>query len=52
MGIDRFHLVGSGTDVRLVHTGFLHGDDWDDYLAYFQNAWPNVLHLLQEHWPG
>ena len=38
------------TAVRLVHTGFLEGPDWDDYLAYFQAAWPGVLQRLSEHW--
>lgn len=39
-----------GTAVRLVHTGFLEGADWDDYMAYFEIAWPNVLDLLVQHW--
>lgn len=32
------------TKVRLVHTGFLEGPDWDDYIDYFENAWGIVLH--------
>ncbi|MCP4304119.1 MAG: SRPBCC domain-containing protein [bacterium] len=42
--------VPEATLVRLVHTGFLEGSDWDDYMAYFDNAWSHVLGLLQEHW--
>ena len=38
------------TAVRLVHTGFLEGPDWDDYMGYFDNAWGYVLGLLQDHW--
>ena len=40
----------TGTDVHLVHTGFGVGDDWDAYMAYFQNAWTYVLGLLAVHW--
>ena len=36
--------------VRLVHTGFLDGPDWDDYMAYFDRAWSHVLGLLSAHW--
>ncbi|MEN8238336.1 MAG: SRPBCC domain-containing protein [Actinomycetota bacterium] len=39
-----------GTHVRLVHTGFGTGDDWDAYMAYFREAWAYVLDLLTEHW--
>ena len=39
-----------GTAVKLTHTGFLEGPDWDDYLAYFEEAWPYVLDLLKAHW--
>lgn len=38
------------TRVRLVHTGFLEGPDWDAYLSYFEGAWTHVLKLLAEHW--
>lgn len=38
--------------VRLVHTGFLDGPDWDDYMAYFDRAWSYVLGLLSAHWSG
>ena len=41
-----------GTKVRLVHTGFLDGADWDDYLNYFDGAWGRVLGLLRDHWEG
>jgi uncharacterized protein YndB with AHSA1/START domain len=37
------------TLVRLVHTGFLEGPDWDDYMAYFGNAWDHVLGLQAVH---
>lgn len=40
----------SGTKVRLVHTGFLTGADWDDYMEYFDEAWGAVLGLLAAHW--
>ena len=39
----------SDTDVRLVHTGFLEGPDWDDYMAYFESAWGYVLDLQHQH---
>ena len=45
-----FTAVGAGTSVRLVHTGFLDGPDWDDYMSYFDNAWSYVLELLVNHW--
>ena len=45
-----FSAIDGGTAVRLVHTGFLDGPDWDDYMAYFDNAWAYVLGLLVEHW--
>jgi uncharacterized protein YndB with AHSA1/START domain len=38
------------TDVRLVHTGFGIGDNWDAYMAYFRHAWAYVLELLSDHW--
>jgi uncharacterized protein YndB with AHSA1/START domain len=37
------------TNVRLVHTGFLEGPDWDDYMAYFSDAWSYVLDLQAAH---
>jgi uncharacterized protein YndB with AHSA1/START domain len=45
-----FSEVPAGTRVRLVHTGFLEGPDWDDYVDYFDSAWGYVLDLLREHW--
>ncbi|MCP3996140.1 MAG: SRPBCC domain-containing protein [bacterium] len=45
-----FGKTSGGTSVRLVHTGFLDGPDWDEYMAYFDNAWGYVLGLLVEHW--
>ena len=39
------------TAVRLVHTGFLEGPDWDDYMSYFDDAWGYVLGLLSGSWP-
>jgi uncharacterized protein YndB with AHSA1/START domain len=37
------------TRVRLVHTGFLEGPDWDEYMAYFRDAWSYVLDLQAAH---
>lgn len=45
-----FQPSTTGTRVRLVHTGFLTGPDWDDYLAYFDDAWNRVLERLVDHW--
>jgi uncharacterized protein YndB with AHSA1/START domain len=47
-----FAAASAGTRVRLVHTGFLEGPDWDDYMAYFDTAWGYVLGLLRDHWSG
>ncbi len=47
-----FAAAEGGTAVRLVHTGFLDGPDWDDYMSYFETAWGYVLGLLSDHWPG
>lgn len=44
-----FTDADGGTDVRLVHTGFLDGSDWDDYMAYFDRAWGFVLELQRDH---
>jgi uncharacterized protein YndB with AHSA1/START domain len=38
-----------GTTIRFVHTGFLEGADWDDYMAYFHDAWDHVLELQRAH---
>ena len=43
-------LADDETKVRLVHTGFLEGPDWDDYMSYFDDAWGHVLGLLNDHW--
>ena len=43
-------LGNDTTAVRLVHTGFLEGPDWDDYMSYFDDAWGHVLSLLSDHW--
>lgn len=40
------------TNVRLVHAGFLEGDDWDEYLHYFDLAWDSVLDVQEEHHRG
>ena len=45
-----FTSAAAGTTVRLVHTGFLTGADWDEYMAYFDEAWEQVLELLVTHW--
>jgi uncharacterized protein YndB with AHSA1/START domain len=45
-----FSEVEAGSHVRLVHTGFLEGDDWDSYMDYFQEAWGFVLGLFADHW--
>lgn len=45
-----FSPTEGGTSVSLTHTGFLEGPDWDDYIAYFENAWDYVLKLLVAHW--
>ena len=42
---------GNTTAVQLVHTGFLEGPEWDDYMDYFDSAWEHVLGLLGDHWP-
>ncbi len=45
-----FTAMGDNTTlVRLVHTGFLEGPDWDQYMAYFDTAWSNVLDLQMRH---
>lgn len=44
-----FNEVPEGTAVRLVHTGFLEGKDWDAYMEYFDDAWGYVLDRLVDH---
>jgi uncharacterized protein YndB with AHSA1/START domain len=45
-----FTQSSEGTEVRLVHTGFGTGADWDAYMEYFAKAWVYVLDLLVSHW--
>jgi uncharacterized protein YndB with AHSA1/START domain len=45
-----FSRESDHTRVRLVHTGFLTGSDWDDYMSYFDDAWGFVLARLTDHW--
>ena len=42
-------VESNATLVRLVHTGFLEGDDWDAYHAYFDVAWDSVLDRQEAH---
>jgi len=42
--------VATGTEVRLVHTGWPEGKDWDKTFAYFDSAWGRVLAALKGHW--
>ncbi len=45
----RFEPQGEGqTRVMLYHGGWGEGGEWDKALAYFQQAWPNVLASLQK----
>lgn len=44
-----FTALDHGTEVRLVHTGFLEGPDWDAYMDYFRSAWEFVLGLQRDH---
>jgi len=37
------------TNVKLTHVITERGPEWDQYLAYFENAWPNVLQHLQKY---
>lgn len=39
-----------GTDVELVHSGFLHGPGWQECREYFRQAWRRVLRHLVDHW--
>jgi uncharacterized protein YndB with AHSA1/START domain len=43
-------MGGGGTGVRLTHSGFLIGPDWDAYMEYFTEAWEYVLSLLTDNW--
>jgi uncharacterized protein YndB with AHSA1/START domain len=44
-------LNDESTGVRLVHTGFLEGPDWDAYMNYFNDAWDHVLDRFADHRP-
>ena len=44
-----FKETAHGTEVRLVHTGFLEGSDWDAYMDYFRSAWEHVLDLHRDY---
>lgn len=37
------------TRVRLFHTGFGDGEDWEKARDYFAKSWPDVLALYQAH---
>ena len=39
-------LVSGGTNLRLAHYGYQHGEKWDEAFAYFQVAWAGVLRNL------
>ncbi len=43
-----FDDIGKGTKLRLRHTGWGVGDDWDDGYQYFVNAWAAVLPNLKK----
>ncbi|MEO1088165.1 MAG: SRPBCC domain-containing protein [Acidobacteriota bacterium] len=44
-----FEPRAGGTAVRLTHLGFGEGAQWDETLAYFENAWVSVLTLLKQN---
>ncbi|MDF1543868.1 MAG: SRPBCC domain-containing protein [bacterium] len=37
------------TAIRFRQFGIKVGKEWDEYLAYFESAWPNVLAALKKH---
>ncbi len=45
-----FKTVPEGTEVRLVHTGWPVGNEWDFTRAYFEKAWPYVLNAQKVYW--
>jgi uncharacterized protein YndB with AHSA1/START domain len=45
-----FSETVTGTDVRLVHTGWPEGVEWDKTFSYFDNAWGYVLKALVAYW--
>ena len=44
----RLQPEGADTRVRLTHTGWGDGGEWDKAYAYFDRAWGNVLANLQK----
>lgn len=42
-------LSESETKVRLVHTGFGDGGEWDQSYAYFNRAWPDIVLPFLKH---
>ncbi|HUF46265.1 MAG TPA: SRPBCC domain-containing protein [Vicinamibacterales bacterium] len=46
-----FHLepAGAGTVLRLVHSGFGHGSQWDDELDGVSDGWQTELRILQHY---
>ncbi len=45
-----FSETAAGTYLRLVHTGWPEGEEWDKTYKYFDNAWGNVLKVLVARW--
>jgi len=45
-----FNETLTGTGVRLVHTGWPEGEEWDKAYQYFDRAWGYVLEELEKHW--
>lgn len=45
-----FTEAAEGTNVRLVHTGWPEGEEWDKAYNYFDSAWGYVLKALGEFW--
>ena len=44
----RFEPKGDSTVVRLHHSGWGEGGEWDKSFEYFSSAWKTVLNNLQE----
>lgn len=42
--------TATGTDVRLVHTGWPEGEEWDKTYNYFEHAWGQVINALARYW--
>lgn len=45
----RFRDVPEGTQVQLTQVITGRGPAWDQYYAYFDNAWPRVLQAMKEY---